>query len=136
MQTALARAARTYYQTQIQSQSPLELVVMLYDAALRFMQMAADGTRCRDLAAKREGMSRAMAILSELQNTLNLQEGGDVAKSLDGLYGYIGGRLIEANIKLDPAPIDEAIRLFRPLRDAWAQIAAAPPQAAAVQDRP
>jgi flagellar protein FliS len=119
----MARAAQAYHQTQVNSQSPLELVVMLYDGALRFLQMASDGTRRSDLAAKREGMSRGMAIIGELQNTLNLQEGGDVAKSLDGLYTYITGRLVEANVRRDPAPIDEAIRLLRPLRDAWAQIA-------------
>jgi flagellar secretion chaperone FliS len=126
MQAAMARGAQAYYQTQIQSQSPLELVVMLYDGALRFLQMAADGTRRNDLTAKREGMSRSMAILAELQNTLNLQEGGEVAQSLDHLYTYITSRLLDANVKKDPAPVDEAIRLLRPLRDAWAQIAATP----------
>jgi flagellar secretion chaperone FliS len=126
MQAAMARGAQAYYQTQIQSQSPLELVVMLYDGALRFLQMAADGTRRNDLVAKREGMSRSMAILAELQNTLNLQEGGEVAQSLDHLYTYITSRLLDANVRKDPAPVDEAIRLLRPLRDAWAQIAATP----------
>jgi flagellar protein FliS len=126
MQAVMARAAQAYYQTQVQSQSPLELVVMLYDGALRFLQVAADATRRHDLVAKREGMSRSMAILSELQNTLNLQEGGEVAQSLDRLYTYVTGRLLEANLRKDAAPIDEAIRLLRPLRDAWAQIAATP----------
>jgi len=124
MQTVMARGAQAYYQTQVQSQSPLELVVMLYDGALRFLQMAADGTRRQDWVAKREGMSRSIAIVAELQNTLNLAEGGEVAQSLDRLYSYITGRLIDANAKKDPLPIEEAIRLMRPLRDAWAQIAA------------
>jgi len=123
MQGAMARAAQAYQQTQVNSQSPLELVVMLYDGALRYLQMASDGTRRSDLNAKREGMSRGMAIIAELQNTLNLQEGGEVARSLDGLYSYITTRLVDANVRRDPAPIDEAIRLLRPLRDAWAQIA-------------
>jgi|WetSurMetagenome_2_1015567.scaffolds.fasta_scaffold113269_2 flagellar secretion chaperone FliS len=126
MQAVMARAAQAYYQTQIQSQSPLELVVMLYDGALRFLLVAADATRRNDLVGKREGMSRATAIIAELQNTLNLQDGGEVAQSLDRMYTYITGRLLDANIKKDPAPIDEAIRLLRPLRDAWAQIAATP----------
>jgi flagellar secretion chaperone FliS len=128
MQAVMARAAQAYHQTQIQSQSPLELVVMLYDGALRFLQMAADATRRNDLVAKREGMSRSLAILGELQNTLNLREGGEVALSLDRLYTYITGRLVDANAKKDPVPIEEAIRLLRPVRDAWAQIAAAPGQ--------
>lgn len=129
MQAVMARAAQAYHQTQIQSQSPLELVVMLYDGALRFLQMAADATRRNDLVAKREGMSRSLAIIGELQNTLNLREGGEVALSLDRLYTYITGRLVDANAKKDPVPIEEAIRLLRPVRDAWAQIAAAPGQA-------
>jgi flagellar protein FliS len=57
---------------------------------------------------------------------LNLQEGGEVAHSLDRLYTYITGRLLDANVKKDPVPIEEAIRLLRPLRDAWAQIASTP----------
>jgi flagellar secretion chaperone FliS len=128
MQAVMARAAQAYHQTQIQSQSPLELVVMLYDGALRFLQMASDATRRNDLVAKREGMSRSMAILAELQNTLNLQEGGEVAQSLDRLYSYVISRLLDANVKKDAAPIDEAIRLLRPLRDAWSQVAATPGQ--------
>jgi flagellar protein FliS len=128
MQAARARGAQAYYQTQVQSQSPLELVVMLYDGAIRFLNVAADGTRRQDLKAKREGMSRALAIISELQNTLNLQEGGEVAQSLDLLYTYINGRLLEANIKKDAAPLDEAVRLLQPLRDAWAQVATSPGQ--------
>lgn len=126
MQAVMARAAQAYYQTQVRSQSPVELVVMLYDGALRFLHMAADGMRRHDLVAKREGMSRATAILAELQNTLNLQEGGEVAASLDRLYNYISGRLFEANAKKDPAPIEEAIRLLKPLREAWSQIANQP----------
>jgi len=128
MQTAMARAANVYQQTQVQTQSPLELVVMLYDGALRFLEIAADAIRRKDWKAKREGMKRSMAMLAELQNTLNLKDGGEVAESLDRLYTYVNTRLIEANLKKDAAPVDEAIRLLKPLRDAWAHIAASPGQ--------
>jgi flagellar secretion chaperone FliS len=124
MQGVMARAAQAYQQTQVSSQSPLELVVLLYDGALRFLQMASDGTRRNDMIAKHAGMSRSMAIIAELQNTLNMQDGGDVAKSLDSLYSYVTARLVDANLRRDPEPIDEVIRLLRPLREAWAQIAA------------
>jgi flagellar secretion chaperone FliS len=123
MQSAMARAAQAYSRTQVQSQSPVELVVMLYDGAIRFLNMAAEGTRQKDWKVKRQGMSNAVAIIAELQNTLNMREGGEVAESLDRLYTYIMGRLLDANINRDPVPIDEAIRLLRPLREAWANIA-------------
>jgi flagellar secretion chaperone FliS len=123
MQGVMARAAQTYYQTQIQSQSPLELVVMLYDGALRFMRATIEAIERRDLEGKRQGMSRTMAIIAELQSSLNIASGGDIAKNLDALYTYVNGRLIEANINHSVEPINEAIKLLTPLRDAWAQIA-------------
>jgi flagellar protein FliS len=124
MQAAMARAAQTYYQTQIQSQSPVELVVMLYDGALRFMRAAVEAVEKRDLAGKREAMSRAMAIVSELQSSLNLSAGGDIAKNLDELYSYVTGRLIEANINNTVEPLQESVKLMATLREGWSQIAA------------
>jgi flagellar protein FliS len=135
MQVSMARAAQAYRTTHIQSQSPLELVVLLYDGALRFTRTAADAMERGDLVAKRDAMSRAVAIVSELQSTLNMDEGGDVARSLDRVYGYVTGLLLDANIRQDPAPLHESIRLMTALRDAWATIAS-PAQGAAAQGHP
>ena len=73
MTPTMARGAEAYYQTHVQSRSPLELVVMLYDGALRFCDQAADAMDTGDMATKAVAMSRAFAILAELQNTLNVQ---------------------------------------------------------------
>lgn len=126
MQTAMARAAHAYQQTHVQSRSPLELVVMLYDGALRFAGEARAAIDRQDLPAKREAISRALAIIAELQNTLNIQDGGAIATQLDGLYAYVNTRLLEANMQSDAAALDEVTRLLTPLRDAWQQIAAEP----------
>jgi len=126
MYGSMARAAQTYRQTQVQSQSPLELVVLLYDGALRFMNAAADAIERRDLVAKRDAMSRATAILAELQNSLNMESGGEVSANLDRLYTYVHDRLIEANAHARVEPIRESINLFTSLRDAWAEIAKRP----------
>lgn len=123
MQASMARGAQAYYQTQIRSQSPLELVVMLYDGALRFLGLALDAVQRHDLRAKRDAMSRSLAILSELQNSLNMEAGGEVATRLDGLYTYMTERLVEANLNNAPEPIEETIRLLTLLRSAWAEIA-------------
>jgi len=127
MNAAMARGAEAYRQTEVQSRSPLELVVMLYDGALRFIGEAREAIERHDLPAKRGAMSRALAVVSELQSTLNLAEGGQVAASLDGLYTYVNGRLLDANMKGDVAALDECVRLITPLRDAWTQVAAAAP---------
>jgi flagellar secretion chaperone FliS len=130
MQQTLARGAQAYYQTQVQSRSPLELVVMLYDGALRFLQQTVDAMQRGDLVAKRDSLSRAMAIVTELHGMLDLEQGGEVAASLDSLYTYMIERLTTANQQRDPAPVAEVIRLLTGLREAWSQIAQAPPPAA------
>jgi flagellar secretion chaperone FliS len=125
------KGAQAYLQTQVQSRTPVELVVLLYDGALKFLGQARDAMAQRDLVAKRTAMSRATAIIQELQHMLNMEAGGEVAARLDGLYTYIIGRCYEANMQLDPAGLDESIRLLTPLRDAWSAIAgqATPPAA-------
>ena len=122
MTPTMARGAEAYYQTHVQSRSPLELVVMLYDGALRFCDQAATAMDAGDMASKATAMSRAFAILAELQNTLNLKDGGDVARQLDALYAHMHDRLVDANIQRSSAPIRDVMRLLTPLRDAWSQV--------------
>lgn len=126
MSATLARAASTYQQVQVTSRSPLELVVMLYDGALTSLGQARSAIERRDLHAKARAMGKTMAIVHELQNTLDFESGREVALNLDRLYTFVTGRLIEANLRLDTAPLDEAERVLVTLRDAWAQAAAVP----------
>jgi flagellar protein FliS len=119
-----ARGANAYVQTHIQSRSPLELVVMLYDGALRFMGDARSAIERHDLASKRTSMSRALAVLGELQSTLNMEQGGQVSLQLDALYTYVHGRMLEATMRNDVAALDECMRLLGTLRSGWAEIAA------------
>jgi flagellar protein FliS len=128
-----SRAASSYLQTEVQSRTPLELVVMLYDGAIRFLSSARSAIERNDIAARREGISRALAVISELQSTLDMDQGGDMAKSLDSLYTYLNGRLIDASFKKDVQPIDEALKVLNTLRGAWADIAAQQPAAAPAQ---
>jgi flagellar protein FliS len=124
MQASMVRAAQAYRQTEVQSRSPLELVVMLYDGALRFMNGAREAIVKNDPVAKRTEISRALEIVSELQSTLNMREGGEVARSLDILYSWVHRRLVEANMHNDPEAIDESRRVLMPLREAWMELAA------------
>ena len=123
MTPTMARGAEAYYQTHVQSRSPLELVVMLYDGALRFCDQAAAAMDAGDMTTKAVAMSRAFAILAELQNTLNVKDGGEVALQLDALYAHMNDRLVDANIQRSSAPIRDVMNLLTPLRDAWSQVA-------------
>ena len=117
------KAASAYRQTEAQSRTPLELVVMLYDGALRFMAQARVAIERKDIRARREAISRTLAIISELQGTLDMEKGGEIAVSLNALYVYVNGRLLDGAAKQDVRPIDEASRVLSTLREAWSDIA-------------
>lgn len=113
-----------YRKTEVQSRTPLELVVMLYDGALRFIGVAKDAIHRGDIRGRSEAISRALAIVSELQSTLDVERGGEMAASLDDMYRYVTQRLVQSTIKNDAEPLEEVKRLLETLRDGWQQIAA------------
>jgi len=121
------RGAAAYQQTQVQCGTPVELVVKLYDAAVTNMVKARDSLARGDLRGKRDAVSRTLAVLSELQATLDMKRGGEIAQSLDGLYTYIAGRVVDFNATRNAASLEEAHRLMSTLREGWQQIATAKP---------
>jgi flagellar protein FliS len=123
MMTAPSKAATEYFRTQVQSSTPVELVVMLYDQALRSGAAARDAIVRRDIPARRAAVSRVMAIVSELQNTLDMERGGAVAQELDRLYDWITSRLLDVTLKQDARPLEELLRVLETLRDAWSTLA-------------
>lgn len=120
---AYSRGASAYRQVEAQSRSPLELVVMLYDGALARLTEASAAAARGDVRAQGTAVSKALAIITALQETLNLQAGGDVAAELDRLYTYASGRLVDVTLKGDIAAVHEVHHLLSGLRNAWHQIA-------------
>ena len=116
------RGLDTYRRTAIQSSSPVQLVVMLYDGALRFCGEARGAILRRDIAAKGKALSKAIAIVGELQGTLDLERGGEVAVSLHQLYSFLTDRLMAASFSQSVEPLDQAVRVLTNLRDGWAGV--------------
>ena len=117
-----ARGIDSYRRIEVEIRTPLELVVMLYDGALRFTGDARSAIERGDVLTRRTGIIRALAIVSELQSTLDIKAGGDLAMSLDSLYTFVTDRLTEASVKQDVQPLDEAIRVLATLREGWVGI--------------
>jgi flagellar protein FliS len=126
----MSRGIEAYRRTNVHTRSPLELVVMLYDGALQSLSEARAAMVRQDVAARTRAVSRALAILTELQGTLNVKDGGSIAEELDRLYAFAISRLVDVTAKRDASAIDDIVRVLTPLRDGWAQIAQ---QAAASQ---
>ena len=120
---AVARGIDTYRRTNVHTRSPLELVVMLYDGVLQSLGEARDAMARKDVGARTTAISRALAILTELQGTLNMKEGGAIAEELDRLYAFAISRLVDVTTKRDASAIDDIVKVLTPLRDGWSQIA-------------
>jgi len=119
----MSRGAEVYRRTNVHTRSPLELVVMLYDGALQSLGDARTAIARHDVAGRTNAISKTLAILTELQGTLNMKEGGKIAEELDRLYAYAISRLLDVTTKQDAKAIDDIIRVLTPLRDGWSQIA-------------
>ncbi len=115
--------AHRYQEVEIETASPLELVVLLYDAAIASLQKAQEHIANRDISSRTRCLNKACSIITELQASLNLKEGGTVASSLDRLYHYIKNRIFDANLHQDAAPLREVVGLLCSLRSAWVQVA-------------
>jgi flagellar secretion chaperone FliS len=121
--------ARTYRANAILTASPGQLVLLLYDGALNALALARQAlaqpeSEVNRIATVNQQLLKAQAILHELQNGLNLEAGGDLARTLYRLYEYHNRRLFEANLRKSEGPIIEVEQLVRELRDAWAQMLA------------
>ena len=125
MSAYTASQTAAYRQQSILTATPGQLVVMLYDGCLRFLNQAAYALRDNDAIQAGARLSRAEAIIDELLETLDLEQGGVVASRLQGIYVFCNRHLLEARSAQEPEMIEKVSELLVELRDAWAQIAAA-----------
>ncbi len=120
--TGYPTASRAYLESSVLTASPGQLVVMLYDGAGRFLARAAAAIRAGEAGAAGEPLHRAHAILDELLATLD-PEAGEVSERLQSIYLFCKRTLIEAQLALDPEPVERVAGLLAELRDAWATAA-------------
>jgi flagellar secretion chaperone FliS len=119
--------ARAYQAQAVLTASPGQLILMLYDGALRFLGHARDALQSTDDGPRRieiinTNLLKAQAIVAELQASLNLEAGGDHAANLDRLYDYYLRRLFQANLHKQLEPVIEVEKLIRELREGWAEM--------------
>jgi flagellar secretion chaperone FliS len=118
-----ARSKNLYQRTDIASADPLRLVVLLYEGILKHISGAIQNLKTKEIEARCNHINRALAMISELQATLNREKGGEVAKNLDTLYNYWRKRLLEASFEKSLEPLEEVQRLVSELWSAWNEAA-------------
>ncbi|ORC46042.1 flagellar export chaperone FliS [Burkholderia sp. A27] len=116
--------ARVGVETGVMGASPHRLIVMLYQGARQAIAQARMHLQQGNVPARGEAVGKAIQIVeSGLQQSLNLEAGGEIAERLDALYSYMTRRLLEANIKQSEAMLVEVDGLLATLEEAWIGIA-------------
>lgn len=118
----MLKAAKAYLVTQVSTSSQGDLLLMLYDTAIKHLHQAIEKMRAKDVAGKGVLISKAINIVSELQESLNKERGGEISKNLFQLYFFCNTRLLTANLKMNPDMVEEVISILTGLRQAFAQI--------------
>jgi flagellar secretion chaperone FliS len=120
----VANPWKSYKEISTQTAPPGQLVLMLFDAALRALERSLTGFSLVDHAERNmcihNNIQRAQDIVQELNLSLDMEQGGDCAVTLRRLYAYFKRRLWESDLKKNSDGIQEVIRHMTVLRDAWA----------------
>ena len=116
-----ANPYKRYQQTRVETAGPLQLVIMLYDGAIRFVHQAQQAILDKKPMLANEYLQRAQDIVNELMITLN-PEAGEIAANLRSLYEFMIYRLVQANLRKDPEMLEDVAGLLSTLRSAWAEL--------------
>ncbi len=114
--------AQEYRKNSVNGASPVQLVIMLYDGAVRFMEAGKAAMLNGELDKQNFNLQRAQKIVMELMVSLDMQRGGEIAKNLLGLYSFVLEQLVSANMEDRPQGVDFAIKTLSELRESWAKI--------------
>ena len=124
-----ANPLAAYRETRVKTASPGQLVVMLYDEALKqcdiAIELSGEGAKPRPDRIERinAALGKAQDVVTELMASLDFEAGGEIAQNLFSLYVWFGRELLEANIAKDTGRIKSVRRMLAELRDAWAEVA-------------
>jgi flagellar secretion chaperone FliS len=111
---------KSYQQNSVNTASPGELTLMLYNGCLKFIKQAKKAIHDRNVEEKNTSLIKAQNIIHEFMVTLNMDV--KVSSELMVMYDYLNRRLVEANVKSDPAILEEVEGFVTELRDTWKQV--------------
>ena len=115
----MAGNINAYLENRVKTASPAKLVEMLYEKAIELLDLSVENIKKGDLQKAHENIIRTQDIVTELNLSLDMERGGEIAKNLRSLYNYFYRRLVEANISKDTTPLVEVRNFFKELLDVW-----------------
>lgn len=115
-------AIQAYRESELAGDNPVRLVILLYDQLLRDLYRAFDAFEKQDVPRRCEELDHALVVLAQLQGTLNLESGGEVAGNLDRFYDLVRDHLLRAAVEGSPELLKEQWRQILGVREAWLEV--------------
>lgn len=120
-------AYSAYKDINVKTASQGRLIVLLYEEAVKQLTFASSlFDTSGDIPVKNienfgKAIMKAQEIITELQVSLNMEKGGEIAKNLMALYIFFNKELTDANIKKDKSKIDSTLKMMKDLCESWRQ---------------
>ena len=111
-----------YNNSKIQTATPADLTLLLYEGAIKFTNIAIVAMEKNDVQKAHDNIMKTEKIIEEFQATLDHKY--PVAKDFEAVYSYLLKRLFDANIRKDPEILEEVLRHLRTMRDTWKEVMA------------
>ena len=112
---------KQYKQTQIDTTPKEQILVMLYEGAVRFLHLAKEGFAENNIEKIHNNLIKVQNIITEFQANLDMEAGGEFAQTLFDLYEFLSRQLVKANVRKDTEALDIVIKHMTELRDTWKQ---------------
>lgn len=117
---ALPRGYDAYQKNKVLTATPAELVLMLYEGAIKFCNIGLVAIENEDYSKANTNIQKAERIVAELRGSLDMKY--EVSKDFDQVYEYIGWVLLQANVKKNTDRLEEALKHLRTMRDTWKEV--------------
>ncbi|MCP5002393.1 MAG: flagellar export chaperone FliS [Planctomycetes bacterium] len=111
-----------YKKTQLETGGPIDLILQLYDAAIRQLERGKSEIEEKRYEEKNLSLSKAKEIVYELLVSLDEEKGGSIAVSLSQLYNFVIREIIDADLNLNCSAIDSSLKILTELRESWNSI--------------
>ena len=123
LQRQYANPQAAYKQTAVETASPEKLLVMLYAGGVKFLRQAEIALKENNHVEAHNSLTKVQDIISELNITLDMERGGEIAVNLRELYTFYFNEVVQANLTKDPSKLIPVIEFFETFRDVWMETA-------------
>jgi len=114
-------AGRIYQSSAIQGATPIELVILLYDAVIQDLGRALAAMRSGEIERRTTEVGHALLVLQQLQGTLDFERGGSAARQFEQFYNLVRAKLLEAQMRGSPELLREQLCYLSEVRECWIQ---------------